>query len=429
MNNISTYRCRGCDAEHTEGMVVGPEKKGNLDRAMRREVREEFLRSRKNKMFGNEAAYEEMEDYILSNECVCDLRRLIKRDYYFDPPEHFKVPKNFSGRKRDIYTWHNNVKHLLSLIAFTLREKEHIYPDGLYSFRTSVSAKDFLRKLKTFENPEKYYIIRADISNYVASIVPELIIPKLSELWKDDPAFLDLLKFLLLRRECIERDGTLTACEPGGLGGIPLANHFMNVYLMEMDEYFEPRAPLYCRYSDDVIIFARTRREAEEYLEQVYKILKDKRLHTNPDKTHLLSLGEEVEILGFRFEGGKLDISNHAKKKLKRKLRVHAKKLIKYKAEKGLSSEEAGRLMVEYCQNVFFGRDSGNELSWSRWLFPVITEDTSLKELDRYSQDAIRMVMCGSFAKKRYRIRYEELKKLGYKSIVYAYYHFTEVSL
>ena len=403
------------------------EKKGILDLAIKKETREAFIENRRKKILYDEASFNAMSSYILNPRCVRDLKKLISRDYFFSPPHHFRVPKDFSGRKRDIYTWRDTTKYLLSLICFSMQGFDHIYPDGLYSFRTTKSAKEFLLRLKNEPDIGSYYIVKADVSNYVGSIVPELILPGLKELWKDDPAFYDLLEFLLLRRECIENDGQITPCEPGGLGGVPLSNHFMNVYLMEMDEYFEGRVPLYCRYSDDIIIFAHTREEAEAHLAYFNQLLKEKRLHTNPDKTYLIEPGGEVEILGCMLKNGKMDISDHAKRKLKRKIRIHAKKLIRLKRRKGFSDEEAGRQMIEYCNNLFFGQAEKGELTWARWIFPVISDTASLHELDIYIQDAVRYVLCGSLAKKRYRIRYRELKKLGFRSLVHAYYHFTEL--
>ncbi|MBR3243106.1 MAG: hypothetical protein IKF90_10465 [Parasporobacterium sp.] len=400
------------------------EKKGILDLAIKKETREAFIKKRSEMIKYDEASFNALSSYISSTGCVWDLMKLVSRDYFISPPYHFLVPKDFSGRKRDIYTWRDTTKFLLSLICFALRDYDHFYSDGLYSFRMKKNAKDFLLRLKNEPDISRYYIVKADISNYANSIVPELILPSLKKIWSDDPSFYDLLEFLLLRRECIEKDGQVVSCEPGGLGGIPLSNHFMNVYLMELDEHFEGRVPLYCRYSDDIIIFARTRKEAEEHLAYYYQLLKKKKLTTNPDKTFLIEPGGEVDILGFRLKDGKMDVSDHAKSKLKRKIRLQANNLIRRKKKKGIFDYDAGRMMIEYCNKIFFGQSKTHKLTWSRWLFPVISDTSSLQELDHYIQDAVRYVICGSLAKKRYRIRYEDLKRLGYRSLVHAYYHF-----
>ena len=395
-----------------------------LSKAMDMDMRESFLRYRGSRMKNDDPDFLAMKEYILSPRCTEDIGKLLRREYDFEPPHHYRVPKNFSNRKRDVYSFKGDMRHLFKLINYSMRDYDCRLTKGLYSFRASVTAKDFLLKLRNFENVGDYYIVKADVSNYVGSIVPELIIPRLEKLWPDDTALLDLMKFILLRRECIERDGSVVKCEPGGLGGIPLSNYFMNVYLMELDEYFEPRSPLYCRYSDDLIIFASSREEAEEYIAFFHKVLREKNLGANPDKTCLIEPGGDVEILGFTLSNGRMGISDHAKRKIMRKIRICARKLIRMKRYEGISDKEAARKMVYCCNLMFFGGDGGNEMTWSRWLFPVINDASSLVELDRYTQDAIRYVITGTMADKRYRIGYQQLKDLGYRSLVHAYYHF-----
>ena len=407
-----------------ERLGISFENQGVLDRALTRKCRDDFLRSRQQKAAFGSKADAAMETYISSPACVRDLRDLILRQYRMPPPLHRQIPKNFSGRKRDIYFWKGPAGYLLKLVTFAARDSDRKFSDGLFSFRTSKTAQDFLRKLRNFKDRDRCYVVKADVSNYVASIVPELILPRLEALWGDDPAFLDLMKHLLFRRECIEPDGSAVECAPGALGGVPLANLFMNVYLMELDEYFYPRAPLYCRYSDDIIIFARGRAEAEGYLQHLRAVLAQKRLDTNPEKTRLLEPGQEVEVLGCKAWNGIMDIAEHAKKKLQRKIRMQARKLLKLKRVRGMSDEECGRQLIRYCNTLFFGKTGGRDLSWARWLFPVLTETASLKELDHYVQDAVRYCMCGSLSRKRCRVPYQKLKAMGYRSLVHAYYHF-----
>ena len=103
---------------------------------------------------------------------------------------------------------------------------------------------------------------------------------------------------------------------------------------------------------------------------------------------------------------------------------MQARKLLKLKRVRGMSDEECGRQLIRYCNTLFFGKTGGRDLSWARWLFPVLTETASLKELDHYVQDAVRYCMCGSLSRKRCRVPYQKLKAMGYRSLVHTYYHF-----
>ena len=398
---------------------------GILDRAMSKGKRKAFLLHRKESSKMKDEEFEEMASYIKSDACEEDLRRLKEGEFFFSAPFHYRIPKNFSEKKRDLYVWKGSEKYLFSLIGYIMRDHDAIFSPCLYSFRARLSAQDFLKKLRNYPEIEKYYVVKADVSNYVSSIVPEQILVRLKKIWGNDPAFYAILESLLLRRECIERDGSVVRCEPGGLGGNPLSNHFMNVYLMELDEYYEKRSPLYCRYSDDLIIFARTLEEALEYRSYFLQTLEEKHLTTNPEKTTIVEPGGQVDVLGCCLKNGVMDIAEHAKNKLKRKIRIRAGRLIKDKKRYGLTDREAAEQMVAACNGMFFGWSESNTLSWSRWLFPVITVTDSLKELDHYAQDAIRHVYWGTFSGKQYRTRYADLKEMGYRSLVHAYYHFT----
>ena len=63
-----------------------------------------------------------------------------------------------------------------------------------------------------------------------------------------------------------------------------------------------------------------------------------------------------------------------------------------------------------------------HELRWSHWFFSVINTTESLAVLDRYVQDCLRTLVSGKRTKGRYQVRYDELKALGYRSLVHAYY-------
>ena len=76
-----------------------------------------------------------------------------------------------------------------------------------------------------------------------------------------------------------------------------------------------------------------------------------------------------------------------------------------------------GHLASEYV--TFF---EPNELSWSRWFFSVINTDKSLHEIDLYAQDCIRYIISGSRKKTRFRVTYDDMKALGYRSLVHEYY-------
>ena len=208
------------------------------------------------------------------------------------------------------------------------------------------------------------------------------------------------------------------------MGGVPVGNIFMNVYLREMDAYFAPRAAFYSRYSDDVLICARTREEIEEYQQKFYEFLERLKLSTNKEKTMIIESGEPFELLGMELCKGRVTISAHSMAKIRRKLRRFANNAYVKQSMGKMTREEAARNMIRRFNSFFFGyTGSGKRLSWARWAFPVITDTECLKELDHYFQTSLRYVLYGSMKQRKSSIPYETLNALGYKSLVYYFHH------
>ena len=204
------------------------------------ETRERFAQNRIRNKLGKNRKYsdEEIEDmceYILGDECVRDIERLESGDYYFDYPKYRLIPKNFQNRKRAIYLLEGRQALLLKLLAYSMQGVERVYSDRLFSFRSDKTAKDLLYEITTLEDRDGMYVLKTDISNYVGSIVPEIIVPMVEEVYMpDDPEFFHFLEWLLTRNKVIDINGQILDHCPGGLGGMPVSNFFMNLYLHEI---------------------------------------------------------------------------------------------------------------------------------------------------------------------------------------------------
>lgn len=71
----------------------------------------------------------------------------------------------------------------------------------------------------------------------------------------------------------------------------------------------------------------------------------------------------------------------------------------------------------------FFGGKKTNELNWSKWYFPVINTDKSLKEIDNYYQSYLRYLVVGNFKKNnKIKVKYNYLKECNYKTLVHEFY-------
>ena len=75
-------------------------------------------------------------------------------------------------------------------------------------------------------------------------------------------------------------------------------------------------------------------------------------------------------------------------------------------------------------EDEFSDFDDENEdgFTWSRWDFPLLTTAESLKKIDQYLEQYLRFLSTGRHTKKNFNVRYEELKELGFRSLVNEYY-------
>ena len=396
-----------------------------FEKAKLPEVREAFIASREHRRQYSEALLVSMKEYILSDACVRDLDRLEHGDYFLDPPLYRLVPKNFQGKKRAVYSFQDTQSYLIKLVSFAMRGIERFYSDRLFSFRPDKTAEDLLFEVCNHRGLQDLFILKTDVSNYVGSIVPELLIPKLEKLFlPEDPAFYHFLVWLLTRNRVVDHEGHLIDHCPGGMGGIPLGNFFMNVYLDEMDAWFSPRAAFYSRYSDDILIAARTLEEIREYEQKYYEFLHRLQLSTNREKTRVLQPGEPFDFLGMELCEGRITISAHSMKKIRRKLRIFADRALILRNTGKMTPDEAAQDLIIRFNRYSFGVDGeGNIFSWARWAFPVITDTESLEQIDHYFQDSLRYVLYGSMKRRNRSIAYVQLSALGYKTLVYYYHH------
>ena len=78
--------------------------------------------------------------------------------------------------------------------------------------------------------------------------------------------------------------------------------------------------------------------------------------------------------------------------------------------------------MIRCFNYKFFEAKKSNDLTWSRWFFPLINTDKGLNEVDLYLQSYLRYLSTGKHTKANYRVRYDKLKECNYKSLVNEYY-------
>ena len=364
-----------------------------------------------------------------------ELARFIEKGMYLPCVEKILAGKPFSypvkkeiakigkQKKRVVYTFGREENLVMKLLThLLLREYDHLFSPNLYSFRVNNGVKRAIKRITGTPHIGSYYSYKIDISNYFNSIDVERMLEMLKRVFAKDREFLAFAQGLLgntfvkVGKEIIEE-------KKGVMAGTPLAVFFSNLYLTELDRDFDQREDvIYCRYSDDIIVFAKQMETLEEAKKIIFAHIDDKGLTVNREKEVTTLPGEEWSFLGFSYYNGVIDISRISKEKLKGKMRRKARALIRWKNRKGKEDNMAVRAFIKRFNKKLYDSDSPNETNWSRWYFPVINTDKSLKEIDTYMQDCLRYTASETHTKARFNYRYEQMKALGYRSLVNEWY-------
>ena len=336
-------------------------------------------------------------------------------------PQKKVVNKMGTGKKRVVYSFAPEEMSVLKLIAHLLYRYDDRFAPGCYAFRRGLRASDAVYRLRKALRGRRMWAYKLDIHDYFNSISIPLLLPMLRGLLADDPPLFRFFERLLSDDRAVSRGETVR--EPRGvMAGTPTAPFLADVYLSEVDWHFHEAGVIYARYSDDIILFAPDRQTLEGYKAELLAALERLDLTVNPDKERIYTPDEPFEFLGFRCHGSEIGISSVTLGKMKGKIRRASRALMRWRSRKGLGAEQAMKALIRQFNDKYFGGEDPTVLTWSRWFFPVINRTDGLKELDSYLQQQLRYLSTGRHAKANWRVRYADLKALGYRSLVHEFY-------
>ena len=339
-------------------------------------------------------------------------------------PSKAVISKMSSQKKRTVYKYPYEFNMILKLLTYlTLRKYDHIFSPSLYSFRPGICAKDAIMSICRTKDLDSMYSYKIDVSDYFNSIPVDRICSVLDVTVTDDVELLCFMK-TLLREECVIDSDKVINEKKGIMAGTPIASFYANLYLKDLDEKFNSQGILYARYSDDIIVFAKEKETILEYKNIILEHLESKGLSVNPGKEVLADPEDGFTFLGIQAKNGMIDIAQASVIKLKQKMRRKARALDRWRHREGIDGTKAAAAFIRIFNHKLLEVNEDSDLTWSLWFFPVITTAESLHEIDLYAQDLLRFLISGTHTKARYNVRYDDLKQLGYRSLVNEYYSF-----
>ncbi len=341
----------------------------------------------------------------------------------FSPPRRIAISKMHSEKKRIVYIFDSEQRNVLKFLTYLLQRKyDRLFSRNLYSFRPGYSVRTAYEDLMRVPNLKGMYSYKVDISNYFNSIPISRLLPDLEQILSEDPGIYSFLAALLQNPVVLQDGKPIQEPEKGIMAGTPVSTFLANVYLRELDQLFENSGRVYARYSDDIITFAPTEEALEENIRLIHEALAQKGLSINPKKESRTAPGESWVFLGFLYDQGKIDIAPASVEKLKAKMRRKSRALLRWRLRKNASGENAAKAFIRVFNRKLFDNPIDHELTWARWYFPMITTTESLQKIDQYCQSCIRYLATGQHNKTAYRFRYEDMKALGYLTLVNQYY-------
>lgn len=348
----------------------------------------------------------------------------------FPLPRKSVISKQSSQKKRVVYTYPEAENLVLKLLTYLLlRKYDGLFCDNLFSFRPNRSAKDAIRRLHKIPDLRRKYSYKVDVSNYFNSIPIDRLLPELEAVTKDDPTLFFFLKSLLTE-PCVtggqSAESNLIREQKGIMAGTPLACFYANLYLRDMDQFFYDQGIPYARYSDDVIVFGDSMEEVQCHANAIRSFLSKKGLAVNPAKEEFRTPEEGFLFLGFYVRDGQVDVSPVSVEKIKKKMRRKVRALQRWQKRNDLLGEKPAKAFIRTFHRKLLESPVENDLSWSYWYFPTLTVTESLHVIDLYAQECIRTLLTGKHTKAKYNARYEDLKALGYQTLVNAYHQFSK---
>lgn len=350
------------------------------------------------------------------------INTLLDGTYEWSVPRKLLINKHGTNKKRTVYVYNPKDRLILGVLyhALTTEFANRISP-YCYSYKTGISTNDAIKFIRDYSTDIKYYGVKLDIHAYFNSVNKETLVSVINNLFPKKSGFKKTIENLFYSDE-VTYKGELIQEYKSLTPGCPVASFLANYCLKDLDFYFQKKGVLYARYSDDIIILENTKEKVDEDLAYVKSFITNLGLEINPDKYEYFSPEDDITFLGLKLcSNGKIDISDHAKAKIKKEIHRWCRK---------------GRKDIEMYHSPYLGvckkinnkinnknfkcyiRNEGT-FGWCHYAFRYITTTDTLKELDLYTKERLRYVKTGKNNKANFKkVSEEEFKEMGWVSLV-----------
>lgn len=241
----------------------------------------------------------ELDKYVNSKEFPILLEKIRDGKYKPKPVKMVEIPKPDGGvRMLGIPTVIDRViQQAISQVLTKIYDYQ--FSEYSYGFRPNRGAHDALVQAEKYVADGSIYIVDIDLSKFFDTINRDKLMNLLKKEIKDISVLRLINKYLF---SGMMKGNQFTTTRAGTPQGSPLSPLLSNIYLDQIDKILEQRGIKFCRYADDIQIYATSIRSAYRILEKTIKLIESNRyqLKVNIEKSAVKEINES-KFLGYSF--------------------------------------------------------------------------------------------------------------------------------
>jgi RNA-directed DNA polymerase len=276
-----------------------------------------------------------------------------------------------------------------AILQFLTPIFDPFFSESSFGSRPHRSAHGAIRQVKAIVNSGYRIAVDLDLEKFFDTVNHDVLMARIARK-VTDKVLLGLIGRYL--RAGVMVGETVEPTEWGTPQGSPLSPLLSNVLLDDLDKELEARGHRFTRYVDDLVILVKSRRAGRRVMAKISHYLTHKlKLKVNRDKSRVVKI-EDLNYLGFTFQGIRIFASDQAMEDFKHRLR-------------GLTSRSWGVSMAYRLQQL-----NRYLRGWMNY-FGISQHYAPIEELDGWLRRRIRMCYWKQWRRPRTRIA--NLLKLG----------------